>query len=294
MRAAPLRDGLGRRASLRVARFATPGAFLALEREPAAGRPEEGPVVLLPGAEVPPGTQVGDALDVFLYLDSEDRPVATLASPRLALDEVAFLEVVDLHAAGAFFDWGLPKHLLVPHAQQTKALRIGDRHPIGLYLDVSGRLAGTMRVSELLSSKPPFRRGEWVDAEAWRKDPERGIFVILERRFVALLPVHEPHDLRRGDACKVRIAHVHPDAKIEVSLRALAHEETDRDMQRVLATLDRPDAPRLGDHSSPEEILRVVGLSKKAFKRAVGRLFKARRIAADERGHWRVVASGDK
>jgi predicted RNA-binding protein (virulence factor B family) len=246
-------------------------------------------VVLLPGAEIPKGTGVGDELDVFLYLDSEDRPVATLASPRVELDQIAFLEVADLHSAGAFFDWGLPKHLLVPHAQQTKPLRIGDRHPIALYLDVSGRLAGTMRVSELLSSKPPFRRDTWVRGEAWRKDPDRGVFVIVERRFVALLPTHEPHELRRGETSRFRVAHVHLDGKVELSLRGLARDEADADVARVLAALDRPDAPRLGDHSPPEEIERVVGLSKKAFKRAIGRLFKARRIVQDDRGYWRVA-----
>jgi len=283
-----VKDLLGRRASLRVLRFATPGAFLAVD---AGNNAENAPVVLLPGAEIPKGTAVGDSLDVFLYLDSEDRPVATLATPRLELDEVAFLEVADLHAAGAFFDWGLPKHLLVPHAQQTQPLRLGDRQPVALYLDVSGRLAGTMRVSEMLSSKPPFRREEWVRCEPWRKDAERGVFVIVERRYVALVPIHEPHDLRRGEALKLRVANVHPDGKIELSLRGLVHEEADRDVERVLSALDRPDGPRLGDHSAPEEIERAVGLSKKAFKRAIGRLFKARRITQDDRGFWMVAVT---
>lgn len=277
---------LGRRAKLPILRFATPGAFLAVNADNLA---DDAPVVLLPGGEIPEGSKIGDTLDVFLYLDSEDRPVATLATPRLELDQVAFLEVADLHSVGAFFDWGLPKHLLVPHAQQTKPLRIGDRHPVALYLDVSGRLAGTMRVSELLSSKPPFGRDTWVQGEAWRKDPDRGLFVIVERAYVALLPIHEPHELRRGETARFRVAHVHADAKIELSLRGLAQDEVDHDVQRVLAALDRPDGARLGDHSSPDEIERAVGLSKKAFKRAVGRLFRERRIIRDERGHWRPL-----
>jgi predicted RNA-binding protein (virulence factor B family) len=119
-----------------------------------------------------------------------------------------------------------------------------------------------------------FEQDEWVNGEAWRNDPEIGLFVIVERGCVGLLPVDEPHALGRGDAASFRITNILPDGKIELSLRAHAHEQLEDDAQHVLALLQRPGAPQLGDRSSPEQVRDAFGLSKKAFKRAVGRLLK--------------------
>ncbi|WP_437672643.1 CvfB family protein [Sorangium sp. So ce131] len=277
----PYGDLLGRVVTLEVRRFGPPGAFLSLD--PRDLRPDA-PVVLLPGSEVPGGAQEGDAIEVFVYLDSEDRPVATARRPRLALGEVAFLRVTDVAPFGAFVDWGLPKELLVPHAEQTRDLRVGELHPIGLLVDRTGRLAGTMRVSEMLRDKGDFDLDEWVEGEAWRKDPEIGVFVIVERRFVGLLPASEPHALSRGEAARFRVTSVLPDGKIELSLRGHAHEELENDAQVILARLSAPGAPRVGDRSSPEEIRAIFGLSKKAFKRAAGRLLKQRAVTVDGEG----------
>jgi predicted RNA-binding protein (virulence factor B family) len=279
----PHEDLLGRVVTLTVQRFGPPGAFLAEEPDEDPGAP----VVLLPKGEVPAGAREGDALEVFVYLDSEDRPVATARTPTLALGEVAFLRVTDVTRFGAFVDWGLPKELLVPFAEQTRDVRVGERHPIGLFVDDSGRLAGTMRVSEMLRATGDFTSDEWVEGEAWRNDPEIGLFVIVERRFVGLLPAAEPHTLSRGAAARFRVANVLPDGKIELSLRGHAHEELEADAQRILDVLDRPGAPRVGDRSSPDEIRALFGLSKKAFKRAVGRLLKQRSVDLDDHGFLR-------
>ena len=272
---------LGRLVTLPVRRFGPPGAFLGVEAEDP--RPDA-PTILLPRGEVPEGAREGDALSVFVYLDSEDRPIATTREPRLTLGEVAFLRVTDLARFGAFVDWGLPKELLVPHAEQTRDLRVGDRHPVGLFVDDTGRLAGTMRVSEMLGAGGDFDVDEWVAGEAWRKEPGLGVFVIVERRFVGRLPESEPNTLARGEAARFRVASVLPDGKIELSLRGHAHEEVERDAQRILAALARPGAPRVGDRSSPEQIRALFGLSKKAFKRAAGRLLKERAAAVDRDG----------
>jgi predicted RNA-binding protein (virulence factor B family) len=274
--AMPFGSVLGRVVTLTIRRFGSPGAFFALD--------EQSPkTILLPGAEVPAGTQVGDALEVFVYLDSEDRPVATTRTPVLTLGEVAFLTVTDVTPIGAFFDWGMPKELLVPHAEQTRQLAVGDRHPVGLFLDGTGRLAGTMRVSEMLqgASDIHIEQGVWTDGEAWRNEPDLGLFVIVERCFVGLVPATEPHTAQRGDALRVRVANVLPDGKIELSLRGPAHEELAGDASLILAKLSEPGAVRVGDHSSPEAIRDTFGLSKKAFKRAVGRLLKERALTID-------------
>ena len=282
----PYEPLLGCIAPLVIRRFGPPGAFLV---QPDA--PPDAPTILLPGAEIPEGAEEGQTLQAFVYLDSEDRPVVTLREPKLVLGEVAFLEVKALAAYGAFFDWGLPKDLLVPLKEQTRALAVGDRHPIGVYVDDTGRLAGTMKVAELLKERGDFEEGEWVQGEAWRSEPELGVFVILEQRFVGLLPASEPHSLSRGQAAEFRVAMVLPDGKVELSLRGPAHEELARDASHVLEVLGRPGTPKVGDRSDPALIRSVFGLSKKAWKRAAGRLLKQGQARLSAEG-FLVPASG--
>jgi uncharacterized protein len=274
---------LGRHATLKIRRFDAPGAFLAVsEREE----------LLLIGREIPAGAEAGDEVDVFVYLDSEARPIATTQTAKLELGEVAFLEVTELTRFGAFVDWGVAKELLVPFAEQTTEMRKGARYAIGLYLDDSGRLAGTMRVSEMLGRPDPdveWKEDEWVEGEAWRYEPEIGLFVIVERAFVGLVPRTEPHGLSRGQAARFRVTNILRDGKIELSLRGHAHEELAVDAKAILDVLSRPGAPRVGDKSSPDEIRAAFGLSKKAFKRAVGRLLKERSVAVGRDGMLTVA-----
>jgi predicted RNA-binding protein (virulence factor B family) len=280
-----LEDLLGRTATLRIERIVGSGARLGLEGEE---------TLLLPGPEIPEGAREGDTLEVFVHLDSEDRPVASTRRPYVQLEEVAFLEVSQVTRFGAFVDWGLPKELLVPFAEQTRPLEEGDREPIGLVLDRSGRLAGTMRIRELLESGGDFELDEWVSGEAWRKEPGVGVFVILERRFLGLLPASEPNALRRGEAASFRIANVLADGKLELSLRGRAHEELEDDAREVLEVLARSGGPAVSERASPEQIRTQFGLSKKAFKRAVGRLLKEGAVRIDADGRVMVVRSPAK
>ncbi|MBA3503267.1 MAG: S1-like domain-containing RNA-binding protein [Myxococcota bacterium] len=273
---------LGRRTSLPIRRIVSPGALLAVD--PLDPDPDAD-VILLPGAEVPRDAHIDDRIDVFVYLDSDDRPIATTREPVLELGQATFLEVTAVTPIGAFVDWGLAKELLVPYAEQSKELYVGEHQPIGLYLDKSRRLAGTMMVGDLLGL-PPRRvaRDEWIPGEAWRNDPEFGLFVILEKSFVGLVPASEPHRLQRGERAEFRVAHVQPDGKVVLSLRKHAHEELAADAEKIFRALSRPDAPRVGDRSDPELVRELFGLSKKAFKRAVGSLLKARRVTIDDSG----------
>jgi hypothetical protein len=273
---------LGRTVTMTLRRLDARSAWLA--REDAASH-ADADLLALPRAELPDEATEGDAIEVFVYLNSEDHPVATKLVPRVELGEVAFLTVTDVTHFGAFVDWGLPKDLLVPFAEQTRDLGHGDCEPIGLMVDKSGRLAGTMRISELLRSRGKFERGEWVDGEAWRNDPEIGLFVIVERAFLGLIPAHEPHTLRRGQAASFRIAQVLPDGKLELSLRGLAHDELASDAKRVLDRLSAPGALSVSDRADPEQIRALFGLSKKAFKRAVGRLLKEGSVVLDAQGY---------
>ena len=277
----PFADLLGRVLTLPVRRMGPPGAFLAVD--PADPSPNA-KALLLPGTEMPKNTKEGDEIEVFVYLDSEDRPITTVHPPKVALGQVAFLEVTDRTAFGAFVDWGLQKELLVPLAEQTRELLVGERHPIGLYVDDSGRLAGTMRVSEMLKDKGEFSLDEWVVGEAWRSEEGIGVFVIVERSFVGLVPEAEPNALARGESARFRVTNILPDGKIELSLRGPAHEELANDAKKILEILALPATPKVGDRSSPEEIRAIFGLSKKAFKRAVGRLLKERSVDVDAGG----------
>ena len=271
---------LGRTARARVVRFGPHGASVAIDDAK----------LLLPNAEVPKDARVGDELEVFVHLDSDDRPIATLRTPAVRLGEVGFLEVVDVAPFGAFVDWGLVKHLLVPLAEQTREMRRGERYAIGLFVDRSGRLAGTMRVSEMLREKPSVDLDTWVTGEAWRQEASIGLFVIVDKKWVGLVPRAEPHRLGRGERARFRVTNILPDGKIELSLRGLAHEERDADAEKILAALRAPRPPRVGDASSPETIRATFGLSKKAFKRAAGSLLKRGLVAIDADGFFTLRA----
>ncbi|MFT3692672.1 MAG: S1-like domain-containing RNA-binding protein [Kofleriaceae bacterium] len=267
---------LGRYVKLPIRRFAPPGALLGDDE------------LLLPNREVPDGAKVGDSLEVFVYLDSEDRPTATLQKPALTLGQVAFLEITAVERVGAFVDWGLGKELLVPFAEQSREPFVGEKQPIGLYLDKSERLAGTMYVTEMLTANRRVSHGEWIDGVAWRNDPDIGLFAILEKQFVGLVPASEPHRLRRGEPAKFRVAHIQPDGKIVLSLRKHAHEELADDATRILAVIARGNVD-VGDRSDPDLVRDLFGMSKKAFKRAVGTLLKAGKVTIDRDGYVRAV-----
>lgn len=279
---------VGCHATLAFRRFGAAGAFLG---EITGHEGPEDPTILLLGSEIPEGAREGDTLDVFIYPDSEGRPIATTRTPRLTLGDVAFLEVTACTQFGAFVDIGLPKELLVPFSEQTTALHVGARHPIGLYRDPSGRLAGTMRVNRLLdqgAERPA--RGAWLAGEAWRNDPDIGLFAILERRFVGLVPASEPHGLRRGDAARFRVTAVHPDGKLELSLRGHAHEELEKDAAAILGTLIRAPGVPVNEGAPPGEIRARFGLSKKAFKRALGRLLREGAVTIADDGAVSVAS----
>ena len=212
------------------------------------------------------------------------KPPYESSEPDLEPGDVAFLTVTALTSIGAFVDWGLPKELLVPFAEQTRDLELGERVPIGVFVDNTGRFAGTMKVRELLTNTGEFELDEWVSGEAWRKEPGVGVFVIVERRFLGLVPASEPQTLVRGQATRFRVARVLRDGKIELSLRGQVHEQIEADAQHILSVLRQPSAPKLSDHTDPERIRAELGLSKKAFKRAVGRLLKDKRARLDDMG----------
>lgn len=277
---------LGKIQSLVVVRIEDFGAYLGESRT--AG-PEDR--ILLPKKEVPPEARMGDTLSVFLYLDSEDRRIATTTKPRLVLGGVARLEVREVTKIGAFLDWGLPKDLFLPFAEQTKRVQKGEEVLAALYVDKSGRLAATMKLYRYLRSSSPYRIGDEVSATVYEFVPNFGSFAAVDDMYSARIPKkEEPDGLPVGVTGKYRVTFVHEDGKLDLSARKKAYEMLDEDGERILEILARDYGGELpfDDKADPEEIRRVFGLSKAAFKRAVGRLYKERKIRLSE-GHILLV-----
>lgn len=272
----------GRIQTLTVRRITGSGAFLGAGDDPES--------VLLPGKYIPEGLAVGDPVEVFVHHDSEDRPVATTRTPKLVLGAVARLAVVDIAWAGAFLDWGLEKDLLLPRPEWRGLLRKGDTPLVALKLDRNGRLAATMRIDRHLSCDSPYRVDDEVEGTVYEVNRRMGAFVAVDERFHAMIPLAEMIPVPRpGERVKARVTRVREDGKLDLALRAKAHVQMDADAERILGLLDSSDGfLALHDGSSPEEIRSALQMGKAAFKRAVGRLFRNRRIMIEPDGIRRV------
>ncbi|HWR62519.1 MAG TPA: S1-like domain-containing RNA-binding protein [Clostridia bacterium] len=265
---------LGRVQKLKVVRLTRIGAFL---NTPEGREQEE---VLLPKNQVPEGIEAGEEVEVFVYRDSEDRTIATTKRPKITLGEFAPLRVVENTKIGAFLDWGLEKDLLLPFKEQTCEVKKERSYLVGLYIDKSRRLCATMDVYKLLSDVSPYKGNERVQGTIYQIKDDLGAFVAVENKYSGMIPRKEFYgDYKCGDVVEVRIKKVREDGKLELSLRKEAYNQMKDDAEiiyeRMVANKGRLP---LNDDSSPDEIKRLLGMSKSAFKRAVGKLLKERSI----------------
>ncbi len=237
--------------------------------------------VLLPAKQVPEGTTAGDRLTVFLYRDSEDRLLATTREPRLTVGGLAALRVAQVIHLGAFLDWGLEKDLFLPYKEQYEGVTTGDEILVTMYVDKSDRLCASMRgLYPLLSTESPYRAGNTVNGRVYEFGHDFGTFVAVDDRYSAMIPRHEDvTDLRIGDVVSATVTNVKKDGKLDLTRRAKAYLQMDTDAEAVLALIDRYGGTLpFNDKASPEVILREAHMSKAAFKRAVGRLYKERKV----------------
>ena len=232
--------------------------------------------VLLPKKEVPPGTSQGDEVEVFLYRDSSDRMIATTAQPLITLHQTALLRVKETSGIGAFLDWGLPKDLLLPFHEQTRKVRADETVLVGLYIDKSGRLAATMNVYPYLSCDSPYQKDSRVQARIYETSENFGIFAAVDDRYSALIPKQEAAgSFRIGEIVDARVSSVRPDGRLNLSVREKAYLQIDKDAEQILEVIREYEGVLpFDDKVSPEIIRREFGLSKNAFKRAVGHLMK--------------------
>ncbi|MBQ3391927.1 MAG: S1 RNA-binding domain-containing protein [Lachnospiraceae bacterium] len=241
--------------------------------------------VLLPQSQVPEGTKQGDMLEVFLYKDSEDRLIATRKSPRLQLHEVGYLRVAQVGRVGAFLDWGLDKDLLLPFSEQPRERVIeGQEVLVAVYLDKSGRLCATMNVYPYLRTDSPYSTGDQVTGIVYETSRNFGIFVAVDSMYSALIPRREVmRPLRVGEVVSARVTRVKPDGKLDLSLREKGVLQMDRDMETLLRALEKAGGTLdLSDRSDPDLIREKLGMSKGAFKRAAGHLYKEGKLTIEE------------
>ncbi len=260
---------LGRKQTLIVAKQVDFGVYLY------DGENKED-TVLLPLKQVPEGTKPGDSLEVFLYRDSKDRLIATTNEPYLELGGLAVLKVAETTKIGAFLDWGLEKDLLLPFKKQTSRVREGEECLVTLYVDKSGRLCADMNVYEVLRKDAPYEEGEQVTGRIYESSDNFGMFVAVDDQYSALIPKRDCQgDLKVGDIIQARITRIHPDGRMDLSVREKAYLQIETDARMILEVLDEfSGVLPFNDKASPEVIKREFGLSKAAFKRAVGRLLK--------------------
>lgn len=270
---------LGEKQKLVIVKIVEFGVYLAASKE----APEER--VLLPVKQVPAGSRVGDSLEVFLYKDSRDRLIATTREPRLTVGQVALLKVAQVGRIGAFLDWGLEKDLFLPYKQQTKHVRAGEEVLVALYIDKSSRLCATMKIYEKLRMDSPYKKDDQVQGHVYEISDNFGAFVAVDDMYSALIPKKELYgSVEVGELITARVAQVHEDGKISLSIREKAYLQMEKDAEEVMKIINSYDGVLpFNDKAKPETIKRETGMSKNEFKRAVGRLLKAGKIEIGEK-----------
>jgi len=270
---------LGKRNSLTVLRESASGLHLD------GGADGE---ILLPGREIPAGTRLDDRLDVFLYRDSEDRLIATTATPLVMAGEFAALEVVDYRpGTGAFLNWGLGKDLLLPIREQTEHITIGDQVLVHVYVDRrSERITATMRLDRFLDkTPPPYDHGQPVSLIIANETPLGCKAIVNHQHWGLLYHTDLAFPLVPGQQVEAFIRSVREDGKIDLSLDPMGYQRVRPLAQQILAILESGGGySPYDDNSSPEEIRDVFQISKKAFKQALGALFRERLIRFENPG----------
>lgn len=272
---------LGKKQVLTVVKKVDFGVYLGEDK--AAGQDER---VLLPLKQVPEGTKEGDRLTVFIYKDSQDRLISTVKEPMLQVGETAVLKVKQVTKIGAFLDWGLEKDLLLPYHEQTFRVREGEECLVALYVDKSSRLCATMKVYHYLKKQSPYGIGDTVKGRIYEISQNFGVFVAVDDQYSALIPAREAQGkYRPGMIKEFRVTEVKEDGKLNVSDRQKAYLQIDEDAEMVMGIIDEfAGILPFDDKASPQVIQREFGLSKNAFKRAVGHLLKDGKIEIKD-GH---------
>jgi predicted RNA-binding protein (virulence factor B family) len=243
--------------------------------------------ILMPKRYVPEGTMLGDFIEAFIYLDSEDRLIATTEKPLAQIEEFALLEVVSVTPVGAFLNWGLPKDLFVPFREQRKPMEVGKKYLVYVYLDTdSKRIAASSKIENYLDNIPvDYDENEEVDLIIVN-ETDLGYNAIIDYSHLGVLYKNEVfQELNPGDRVQGYIKKIRPDGKIDLRLDKIGYEKITSFVDRIIVELQKNKGfLPLTDKSSPEEIYKTFKISKKNFKAAIGALYKKRFIALEDNG----------
>ncbi|WP_304132120.1 CvfB family protein [Mesonia mobilis] len=272
---------IGEYHTLTIDRDTPPGLFL---KDDSGEKENE---VLLPNKYKPESFEIGDELEVFVYLDHDERPVATTLQPYVQLDEFAFLECVDANKMGAFLDWGLEKHLFVPFKEQAYPMKEGEHYLIFCYLDEeTQRLTASSKVNHFLDNTElivePYEK---VDLIVTNKT-EIGFNLIVNELHQGLV-YHDDvfQDLKTGDKLTGWVKKTRKDNKIDITLQRPGYRSIEPNADAVMNELEMNKGfLPLTDKSTPEDIKARLEMSKKSFKKAIGMLYKKRLISIEEDG----------
>lgn len=248
----------------------------------------QGNEILLPNKYVPRKFNIGDEITVFVYLDHDERPVATTLEPKIYLEEFALLKVNHINQHGAFLDWGLEKDLFVPYAQQARPMEKGKKYLVYLYVDEkTNRLVASSKTNKFTSNDDiKVKEGDEVDLIV-SHITEGGINVIINETYKGLVYHNEVFDdtIRTGQRLVGYIKSIRPDKKIDVTLQKPGYENIEPNSEMILEELRlNKGFLRLHDNSHPEDIKTILKMSKKTFKKAIGLLYKQKLIEIKEDG----------
>jgi hypothetical protein len=242
--------------------------------------------ILLPRRYVPENCKVDDIIRVFIYLDSEDRLIATTERPYAMVGDFALLKVVAVESAGAFLDWGLPKDLLVPFSEQSPIMEEGKSYVVRVYVDKSNRIAGTTRLDRYLDNDPGnFHVSQKVELLICNQT-DIGYKAIINGTHWGVLYYNEVfQSLKSGQKTKGYIKKVRDDNKIDLSLQKLGYEKVDDITETILGVLkEQGGFISVSDKSTPETIHKLFGVSKKTYKKAIGAIYRKRLITIENNG----------
>ena len=262
---------LGIISSLLINRFTPNGAYLALQ---------EGGEVLLPQSYLTGYEKEGDEVEVFVYTDSEDRPVAVTNRPKALVDEFAVMEVKEVTSFGAFMDWGLQKDLFVPKNEMGKEMQPGSKYLVRVCRDFrTDRLVGVAKYRDfILEDTRGFEVGQEVKALVFERT-DLGYKVLIENSFEGIVYLNETfEEVEIGDKRRAFIKNIREDGKLDLQFAPIGRQKYEEGAEKILALLKDKKFLPLHDKSSPEEIKQLLGMSKKHFKQSIGQLYKLKKI----------------
>ncbi len=267
---------LGKWNTLRVDRVKEVGAYLTDGRED----------VLLPTKQVPRDIEVGDSIRVFVYRDSKDRPIATTREPLITVGEIKRLKCKSVGNIGAFMDSGLERDVLLPFKEQTTPVKQEKSYLVAMYVDKTGRLAVTMKISDKLRPNDKYKKGDMVKGTVYQVKKDFGAFVAIDDEMTGLIHESEIFDsIYVGDVVDCRVVKVREDGKTDLAMRQEIPVQMIEDAEMVFDIIKSYGGKLpFNDKASAELIKKEFGLSKNAFKRAVGHLYKEKKIEITDTG----------